>query len=134
MPRTITLAASLPATPHRLYDMYLDPEQHSAFTGARSRSRPSPVPSFRPSTGPFPARSCTSSQNGSSSRNGDSVNFPAEAIDSILVLTFWPEGKGTRIELVHVNVPEEDFAGISEGWVKFYWNPWRAYLTGSAHA
>jgi hypothetical protein len=25
-------------------------------------------------------------------------------------------------------VPEEDFAGVSEGWPKFYWNPWRVYL------
>ena len=56
--------------------------------------------------------------------------LPGGRLDSILVLTFWPEGKGSRIELVHVNVPEEDFAGISEGWAKFYWNPWRAYLAG----
>jgi activator of HSP90 ATPase len=57
-----------------------------------------------------------------------STNFPVSAIDSVLVLSFWPEGTGARIELVHVNVPEEDFAGVSEGWAKFYWNPWRTYL------
>jgi hypothetical protein len=57
-----------------------------------------------------------------------SKNFPQEAIDSTLVLSFWPEGAAGRIELVHANVPEEDFAGVSEGWSKFYWNPWRAYL------
>ena len=33
MPRNIILAASLPAAPDRLFDMYLDPESHSAFTG-----------------------------------------------------------------------------------------------------
>jgi hypothetical protein len=46
-----------------------------------------------------------------------------------LVLTFLPERNGGRIELVHVNVVDEDFAGVSHGWEKFYWSPWRAYLT-----
>jgi hypothetical protein len=58
-----------------------------------------------------------------------SGNWPAEAIDSVLVLSFWPEGDGGRIELTHVNVPESDFAGVSHGWEKFYWTPWRAFLT-----
>ena len=34
MPRTIQLAAILPAPPGRLFDMYLDPASHAAFTGA----------------------------------------------------------------------------------------------------
>jgi len=50
MPRTIQLAASLPAPPERLFDMYLDPIEHA------------------------------------------------------------------------------DFAGVSHGWERFYWTPWRAHL------
>ena len=61
-----------------------------------------------------------------------SVNFPKDAIDSVLVLSFWKEQDGSRIELVHVNVPEEDFAGVSQGWEKFYWTPWREYLARDA--
>ncbi len=34
MSRNVILAASLPATPDRLFDMYLDPQKHAAFTGA----------------------------------------------------------------------------------------------------
>jgi hypothetical protein len=29
---------------------------------------------------------------------------------------------------VHLNVPDEDFAGVSQGWEKYYWGPWRDYL------
>ena len=57
-----------------------------------------------------------------------SANWPSEAIDSVLILSFWPDKDGARIELVHVNVPEEDFAGVSQGWEKYYWTPWRAYV------
>jgi uncharacterized protein YndB with AHSA1/START domain len=52
-------------------------------------------------------------------------------LDSTLILTFLPEKDGGRIELVHVNVVDHDFAGVSQGWEKFYWAPWRAYLTRS---
>ena len=34
-------------------------------------------------------------------------------MDSTLILTFWPEGEGARIELVQVNVADHDFAGVS---------------------
>ena len=34
MPRTIHIAAALPASPDELFDMYLDPELHAAITGA----------------------------------------------------------------------------------------------------
>ena len=54
--------------------------------------------------------------------------WPADAIDSILTLSFWPQGDGARVELAHINVADEDFAGVSQGWEKYYWTPWRAYL------
>jgi len=50
-------------------------------------------------------------------------------MDAVLPLSFWPEGDAARIELVHINVPDEDFAGVSQGWEKYYWTPWRAHLS-----
>lgn len=50
-------------------------------------------------------------------------------LDSTLILTLHPMGRGkTRIELVQVNVPDHDLAGVSQGWELYYWAPWRAYL------
>ena len=47
MPRTIQLAASLPAPPERLYDMYLDPAEHAAFTGSPVTIAAEPGAPFR---------------------------------------------------------------------------------------
>jgi hypothetical protein len=44
------------------------------------------------------------------------------------VLSFVPDGDRGRIELTQINVVDADFAGVSQGWEKFYWAPWRAYL------
>ena len=63
-----------------------------------------------------------------------STNWPLAAMDSVLMLSFCPAEDGARIELVQVNVPEEDFAGVSQGWEKYYWTPWHDYLIGKSPA
>ena len=57
-----------------------------------------------------------------------SANWPDDAIDSVLTLSFWPEKDKARIELAHVNIPDDDFAGVSQGWENYYWKPWREHL------
>ena len=47
-----------------------------------------------------------------------SVNWLADSIDSVLILSFWPEAAGGRVELIHANVCDADFAGVSHGWEK----------------
>jgi uncharacterized protein YndB with AHSA1/START domain len=128
MPRTILLATSLPAPPDRLYEMYLDPELHAAFTGVPVTIGAEVGAPFQAFNGAIWGSILHVVPNRLIVQRWRSVNFPEDTIDSTLTLSFWPEGAGGRIELVHANVPEEDFAGVSEGWSKFYWNPWRAYL------
>jgi len=128
MPRVIQLAASLPASADRLFDMYLDPVEHSAFTGSSvtiSADAGAPFRAFDDAlTGTMlqvvPKRLVVQAWR--------SLHWGSSDIDSTLVLSFWPETDGGRIELVHVNVIDGDFSGVSQGWEKFYWAPWRAYL------
>ena len=47
MLRNVILAASLPATADWLFDMYLDPQAHAAFTGAPVTIEPHPGTPFR---------------------------------------------------------------------------------------
>ena len=132
MPRNIIIAASLPAPPDKLFDMYLDPTSHAGFTGfpvtieARARG------AFRAFDGMLSGIILHIEPKKLIVQTWRSANWPAEAIDSVLTLSFWPENDGARIELVHVNVAEGDFAGVSQGWEKYYWTPWRAYLTEKA--
>ena len=57
-----------------------------------------------------------------------STNFKTADPDSILVLEFRKAPGGSEVQLVHVNVPKQDHAGVSKGWPKYYWKPWKAYL------
>jgi uncharacterized protein YndB with AHSA1/START domain len=131
MPKTIIQAAVLPASPGRLFDMYLDPVSHEAFTGAPVTIGSEPGAAFRAFddmiTGTIlqvvPKRLIVQSWR--------AAHWADEDIDSTLILTFWPDEEGGRIELVHVNVADDDFAGVSQGWQDYYWEPWREYLETS---
>ena len=134
MPRQIIMAVSLPAPPERLFDSYLDPRIHAAITGAPVTIAPRPGSPFQAFNGTLTGTILHVEPKRLIVQTWRSVNFPVDALDSVLVLSFWPAPDGSRIEVVHVNVPEEDFAGVSTGWDKYYWTPWRALLAGESGA
>ena len=134
MPRTIILAASLPATPDSLFDMYLDAESHAAFTGLPVILEPHPGGVFEAFDGMLSGTILHVEPKTLIVQTWRSGNWPLTAMDSVLTLSFWPAEDGARIELVHINIPEEDFAGVSQGWERYYWKPWRNYLIGKSSA
>jgi uncharacterized protein YndB with AHSA1/START domain len=129
MPKNVIIAASLPAPPERLFDMYLDPQAHAAFTGHPVVIGPQPGAEFQAFDGKIRGKILHVEPKRLIVQTWRSVHFPPTAIDSVLILTFWPEDGGGRIELNHINVVDEDFAGVSHGWQQHYWTPWRSYLT-----
>ena len=129
MPRTIQLAVSLPAPPERLFDMYLNPVEHSAFTGSPVTISAQPGAEFRAFNDVLAGTILQVVPKRLIVQSWRSPHWGASDLDSTLILTFFPEADGGRIELTQVNVVDTDFAGVSSGWEKFYWTPWRAYLS-----
>jgi uncharacterized protein YndB with AHSA1/START domain len=129
MPRNVIMAVDLPASPARLYRMYLDAQQHAAFTGAPVKIAARAGAKFEAFGGALTGTILQVIPNRLIVQCWRSTHFGRRDLDSTLVLTFWPVKGGGRIEMTHVNVAEGDFAGVSEGWSKYYWVPWREYLT-----
>lgn len=129
MPRAILQAVHLPAPPARLYAQYLSARSHAAITGAPARVVAKPGSAFSAFGGTLsgrilhlvPGRLIVQSWRASQWRKPD--------LDSTLILSFHAAKGGGRIELTQVDVPDHDFAGVSEGWHPYYWAPWRAYLS-----
>jgi activator of HSP90 ATPase len=132
MTRTIIQAAVLPAPPERLFDMYLDPAAHAAFTGAPVTIESQPGALFRAFDDMISGTILQVVPKRLIVQSWRAVHWTAEDIDSTLILTFWPDEEEGRIELVHVNVADDDFAGVSQGWQEYYWKPWRDYLEASS--
>jgi activator of HSP90 ATPase len=118
----------LPASAEYLYQTYLDPALHAQFTGAPVTVSAESGTPFSAFGGMISGTTLVAIAPRLIVQSWRSSNFKESDPDSTLVLTFVPEGANGRIDLVHIDVPEQDYQGVSEGWEKFYWTPWRRHL------
>ena len=128
MPKTIQQSVTLPATAARLFEMYLNPECHAVITGTPVTINPGPGSPFLAFNGMIFGTMLYAVPGRLIVHSWRSDHWSADDLDSIVVLSFWPEGDAGRIELVQVNVADHDVQGVSEGWEKYYWQPWRESL------
>jgi uncharacterized protein YndB with AHSA1/START domain len=54
--------------------------------------------------------------------------FEGEEGKSIVTLTLNSEGKNTRVELLHIDIPDEAFTNILDGWDRYYFKPLKQLL------
>lgn len=99
MPRTITLAAHLPARPARLYRMYLDPRQHAAFTGAPVKIAARVAARFEAFGGALTGRILQLVPDRLIVQSWRSTEFGRRDLDSTLVLTLDALARPSRAAL-----------------------------------
>jgi activator of HSP90 ATPase len=128
MPRTLQQSVTLPAAASRLCEMYLDPKVHEAITGAPVTISPVPGSAFRAFDGMLSGTMLHVVPGRLVVQTWRAHHWSCDDLDSILILTFRPDGDSGRIDLVHVNVADHDAEGVTEGWEKYYWAPWRKVL------
>ncbi|MEK6236870.1 MAG: SRPBCC domain-containing protein, partial [Planctomycetales bacterium] len=90
MPRNVILAASLPASADRLFDMYLDPRAHAAFTGSPVVIESRRGASFSAFDGMLTGTMLHVEPKRLIVQTWRSANWPSESMDSVLTLSFWP--------------------------------------------
>lgn len=128
MRSTIYKTVALPASAAELYDMYMDAEVHGAMTGAPATVSDQPGSHFEAFGGLLQGTMLQTVKSRLIVQSWRSVNFEKNAPDSTLILSFTPEDDAGRIDLVHLDVPENDFQGVTGGWDSRYFAPWLAYL------
>ena len=129
MRSVIRQSVVLPSSAESLFDMYLDPAAHAAITGRPVAIRAAVGAEFRAFDSQLSGTILAVLRPRLVVQSWRSTKFEDDDRDSTLILMFTQEGAGNcRIDLVHVDVPDHDFVDVSEGWHKYYWTPWRAYL------
>jgi activator of HSP90 ATPase len=128
MTRTIQQRIRLGARPEELFDTYLDSKKHSAATGGPARMSRKVGGAFTAWGGQLRGRNLMIVPNRLIVQAWRATHWKASDPDSILILEFSKVPGGAQIDLVHVNVPVYDHKGVSQGWPKYYWKPWKKYL------
>ncbi len=132
MTKAIQQSAEFKASPETLYETYMDSRRHSAATGAPARISRRVGGAFSAFEGAIGGKNLLLVPNRMIVQSWRAGHWNATDLDSVLVLTFSTCATGGCVDLVHVNVPEHDHRGVTDGWRKYYWVPWRAYFSRQA--
>ena len=97
MSKLVQQSVALPASPERLYDMYMDPSQHAAFTGAPVVISAQPGSPFQAFGDLLSGRMLAAVPKRMIVQAWRANHWKPEDLDSTLVLTFWPDPAGGRI-------------------------------------
>jgi hypothetical protein len=130
MRKTIQQTIVLPARAEALYAAYLDPIEHSRIAGGPVTVGAEAGAAFAAFDGAISGTTLAVVPASLVVQSWRSMHFKPEDPDSTVILSFTPLGAEARIDLVHLDVPEQDFQGVTDGWDKFYWTPWRQLLAG----
>ena len=116
-------------TPADLYELFMDSAKHSAATGAPAKISRKVGGKWSAFGGMIlgknlvlvPDRMIVQAWRSSAWKEADP--------DSILVLHFEKSASGgATVHLAHVGVPHYDHKGVTQGWMNYYWKPWKEYL------
>jgi activator of HSP90 ATPase len=124
----ITQVVEFPVSSERLFDAYLDPIEHARITGSLASISSAVGVTFSAFNGMISGKNLLIVPKQMIVQSWRAGIWNESDLDSVLVLVFEPAAAGGRITLTHVNVPEHDHRGVTEGWEKYYWTPRRAYL------
>ncbi|MGH9703922.1 MAG: SRPBCC domain-containing protein [Candidatus Acidiferrales bacterium] len=127
MTQAIQQSVRFPVAPEVLFEMFMDSKKHSEATGAPARISRRSGGQFTAFGGQLRGKNLAVVSNKMIVQSWRGP-WKVQDLDSILVITFEKVEGGTRVDLVHSNVPEHDHKGVSKGWPKYYWKPWKEYL------
>lgn len=119
------------ASPGSLFDAFLDSRKHSAIVGSKAAISKKVGGKFTAFNGMLSGKNLLIVRKKLIVQSWRSRSWKKTVSDSILILMFSKSAHGARIDLVHVNVPSHDLRGVTQGWHRYYWKPWRDYLKRS---
>ena len=115
-------------SPRALFDLYVDAKKHSASTGARATTSRKVGGKFTAFDGKIAGKNLLIVPGRQIVQFWRATHWRKEDW-SILVLTFSRAAGGGQVDLVHIGVPAYDHKGVRKGWPKYYWRPWKKFLS-----
>jgi activator of HSP90 ATPase len=128
---TIRQKVVLKANPEEIYDIFIDPRKHSAFTGAKATCNPKVGGRITAWDGYIAGKNVELEKGKRIVQEWKTTEWPRGYPSSILTLTFQRKGNGTLLTMVHSKVPKSQIEEYRQGWYDSYWNPLKEYLAGA---
>lgn len=128
MPDRFETSTTLAARPEEVYRAWLDPRAHAAFVGSTADIDPGIGGTFEIFDGYISGSTLFLEPPRRIVQAWRTTEFPEGSPDSRLEILVTPEGAGTRLTLVHTEIPDGQGPRYEAGWEEHYFAPMREYF------
>lgn len=128
MKNVFKISAVIPAKPSEIYAAWLSSKGHSAMTGSTARATPKPGGKFSAWEGYISGRTLELELDRRIVQAWRTSEFPDDAPDSRLEIFLEETKTGTKITLIHSEIPPGQSDSYKQGWEDFYFKPMKEYF------
>jgi activator of HSP90 ATPase len=125
MKNRFKISATIPATPDAIFKAWLSTKGHTAMTGSPAKVTGK---KFTAWDGYIFGRTLELDPNRRIVQAWRTPEFPDDAPDSQLEVLFTKVQGGTKVTLVHTDIPEGQAESYKQGWKDFYFKPMKKYF------
>ena len=125
---SFTLTTIMPASPKEIYDAWLSSQGHSQMTGSQAEVQGGSGGAFTAWDGYIWGKTLEVEADRRIVQAWRTSEFPEDSPDSRLEILLEKDQVGTKITLIHTNIPEGQSESYKQGWEDFYFTPMRAYF------
>jgi activator of HSP90 ATPase len=129
MSERIEVSVVLPVKQKALYEAWLDSEKHSAFTGSKAVIDRRVGGTFNAWDGYISGTTISVEPFGRIVQTWRTTEFPDDAPDSEIEVLFDEVREGTKLTLIHTDIPEGQGEAYRQGWIDFYFTPMEDYFS-----
>jgi activator of HSP90 ATPase len=125
---TIKQKVTIPATPEEVYEAFVDPKKHTAFTGSKATGKAKVDGKFTAWDGYIFGKFLSFEPGKCLAQEWQTTDWPEGYPPSKFELTFKKVPEGTEITMVNSDIPAVQKEELAEGWEEFYWEPLKKYF------
>jgi activator of HSP90 ATPase len=128
MKNGFTLSETIHAGPAEIYEAWLSSEGHAAMTGSPTQVDGKVGGEFSAWDGYIFGKTLELTPNYRIVQAWRTSEFPEDAPDSHVEVLLENVAEGTKIILIHSNMPEDQVDSYRQGWEDFYFKPMKEYF------
>jgi activator of HSP90 ATPase len=112
-----------------LYELYMNAKKHSESTGAPATITSKIGAPYTAHGDHISGKNLTLVKDQLIVQTWRGADWDPKDPDSVFMIFLEPKGKNVILHMVHGDLPEKHADDIYTGWEKYYWEPWKKYLS-----
>lgn len=130
--KKLKISITVAANPEDVYDAWLDSKKHAEMTGSEATVEPRINGRFTAWDGYIEGTTVELEPNKRIVQKWRTTDFPPNSPDSTIEVILEKIESGTRLTLIHSDIPEGQSDDYKTGWKDFYFDPMVRYFENTS--